>query len=43
MGVNINNVLNGWDTYDLETKKKIAKEVVEKIILEGEEISIIFY
>ena len=43
MNVDIDDVLLQWKNYDLETKKRIAKEVIEKIVLEGEEASIIFY
>ena len=43
MNVDIDDVLLQWQNYDLETKKRIAKEVIEKIVLEGEEASIIFY
>lgn len=43
MNVDIDDVLLQWKNYDLETKKRIAKEVIEKIVLEGEETSIIFY
>jgi len=43
MKLNIDDVLNGWATYDFETKKRIAREVIDEIVLEGENISIIFY
>jgi len=43
MKLNIDDVLNGWVTYDFDTKNKIAKEMIDEIVLEGENISIIFY
>ena len=43
MRVDIDDVLKDWKTYEFETKKKIAKEVIEKIILEGETVSILFH
>lgn len=43
MRVNIDDVLRGWAEYDTTTRKKIAKEVIEYVVLADEEISIIFY
>ena len=43
MKVNIDDVLDGWENYDIITRKKIAKEVIEYVVLADEEISIIFY
>ncbi len=37
----VDSVLTDWYSYDIETKKKIAKELISKVILEGNEITII--
>lgn len=41
--IDINDVTTNWQNYDLETKKEIAKEVIEKIVLEGKTVRVIFY
>lgn len=41
--ITINDILAGWPHYHLETKKKIAKEAIEKIVWEGKTVSIVFY
>ena len=41
--IDIGEVINSWSEYEMQDKKTIAKKVIEKIILDGEEINIIFY
>ena len=41
--LDIDNILNNWHSYDIELKKKIAKDVIDVIILEGSNISINFF
>ena len=43
LSVNIEDVINNWKDYDLETKKRIAKEVIEKIVISSDDVDIIFY
>ena len=43
MKVNIDDVLRGWVDYDITTRKRIAKEVIEYVVLADGEINIIFY
>jgi len=43
INIDVDSIINNWYGYDMETKKLIAKKIIEKIILEGEEIEIIFY
>jgi hypothetical protein len=43
INVDVDLIINNWPDYDMATKKSISKKVIEKIILEGEEINIIFY
>lgn len=43
IGLDIKNILEDWQAYDIETKKKIAKEAIEKIVLEDTIVNIIFY
>lgn len=40
---NPNEILRAWSDYSISTKKNIAKEMIKMIVLEGKEISIIFY
>lgn len=42
-GVDIDSVINNWNGYDFNTKKAIAKKVIENVILEGEEITLILF
>lgn len=41
--IDINDVLKDWYNYDLNTKKQIAKQIIENIILEGNKVEINFY
>ena len=41
--INIDEVINNWVDYDMDVKKSVSKKIIEKIILDGEEINIIFY
>ena len=43
INIDVDSIINNWLSYDMGTKKLIAKKIIEKIILEGEEINIIFY
>ena len=43
LNLDIDYILNGWHDFTLETKKKIAKEVIQEIILEGRTADFIFY
>jgi len=43
MSINIDDVIENWETYDIPTKKRITKEVIETVVLADEEVSIIFY
>lgn len=37
------DIIENWDTYDIELKKSIAKNVIEIIVLEGKNIDIKFF
>lgn len=39
----IDYVLDNWHDFPLETKKKVAKEIIEEIILEDRTVDFIFY
>ena len=39
----IDYVLDNWIGFPLETKKKVAKEIIEEIILEDRTVDFIFY
>ena len=41
--IDVDSIIDNWSNYDLETKKSIAKKIVEKIIVDGEEVNIVFY
>ncbi len=41
--LDIDNILRNWKNYNIELKKKIAKEVIELIVLEGNNVDIIFF
>jgi len=41
--IDVDEVINNWFEYEMDVKKAVSKKIVEKVILEGEEISIIFY
>lgn len=43
LSIDVSDILNDWYSYDLETKKQIAKQVIDKIVLEGKKAEIIFY
>lgn len=43
LSVNIDDIIDNWTDYDLETKKRIAKEVIEKIVISSDDVDIIFY
>ena len=43
LNFDIDYILNGWHDFTLETKKKIAKEVIQEIVLEGRTADFIFY
>lgn len=43
LNYDIDYVLNGWHSFPLETKKEIAKEVIQEIVLEGKNADFIFY
>ena len=43
LSIDVSDILNNWYGYNLETKKQIAKQVIEKIVLEGKKAEIIFY
>ena len=41
--IDIDEVIDNWFDYEMDVKKAVSKKIIEKVILEGEEISIIFY
>jgi len=41
--INMDLIINNWPDYDMAAKKSISKKIIEKVILEGEEINIIFF
>ena len=41
--IDIDEVINAFSSYDLDTKKSVSKKIIEKIILDDEELNIIFY
>ena len=41
--VDIDNVLDNWGSFELEEKKNIAKNIIDKIVIEDRSISIKFY
>ncbi|MCL1858865.1 MAG: recombinase family protein [Oscillospiraceae bacterium] len=41
--IDIDEVINNWFDYEMDVKKAVSKKIIEKIILDGEEINIIFY
>ena len=41
--VDIDNVLDNWGSFELEKKKNIAKNIIDKIVIEDRSISIKFY
>ena len=41
--LDIDDILNNWSSYDIELKKKISKEVIDVIVLEGINITINFF
>ena len=41
--IDIDEVINNWFDYEMDVKKAVSKKIIEKIILEGEELNIIFY
>lgn len=43
MNLDIDYVLDNWCGFSLETKKKVAKEIIEEIILEDRTADFIFY
>lgn len=43
MNFDIDYVLDNWHGFSLETKKAVAKEIIEEIILEGRTVDFIFY
>ena len=43
LNLDIDYILNGWKEFNLETKKSIAKEIIQEIILEGRTADFIFY
>jgi len=43
IAIDIDEVISNWFDYEIDVKKAVAKKIIEKVILEGEEINIIFY
>lgn len=43
MNLDIDYVLDNWCEFSLETKKKVAKEIIEEIVLEDRTADFIFY
>ena len=43
LNFDIDYILTGWQDFTIETKKKIAKEVIQEIVLEGRTADFIFY
>ncbi len=41
--LDVDDIIENWESYDIELKKSIAKNVIEIIVLEGKNIDIKFF